>query len=164
MLGSEHCFDARATVWLPAASRIWPRRADESGAVAPLATWSLDGGREQLAARPVDTRIPANSRKRGGGLTGRGDGAPALTKRRAEAAFCRLTPGPQASCFLPLSDHKVSDRVRRRPMNSTRPREKTLGSQARAGSQRGSRVGVALRVCEPDAPGRCTIHGCEKRS
>ena len=59
------------------------------------------GGRKQLAARPVDTRIPANSRKRGGGLTGRGDGGPTLSKGTAEAAFCRLTPGPRASCFLP---------------------------------------------------------------
>ena len=36
----------------------------------------LIGWRKQLAARPVDTRISANSRKRGGGLTGRGDGGP----------------------------------------------------------------------------------------
>ena len=47
-------------------------------------TFSSDGGRKQLAARPVDTRIPANSRKRGGGLTGRGDGGP-----HAHQKYCR---------------------------------------------------------------------------
>jgi hypothetical protein len=36
----------------------------------------------------------------------RGDGASTLTKRTAEAAFCRLTPGPRASGWQTFCDYR----------------------------------------------------------
>jgi len=72
---------------------------------------SLIGGRKQLAARPVDTRIRANSRKRGGGLTRRGDGGPHALQEYRRSRVLQTDSRAASEVLSPANQKNVVARV-----------------------------------------------------